>query len=106
MDGTAFASSQRVATNQYRKRRLAALSSAAVAAALFTPVPATADIARPFADRTVVVNAAEDVSSQQLAAESTPPEETLAQGLISTGLVGIGLAMGGLVIVAHRRRQW
>jgi hypothetical protein len=106
MDGTAIASGRPGATSQYRKRRLAALCGAAVAAALFTPVPATADIARPFADRTVAVNVAESAPGQQLTASDSRSAERLAQGLISTGLIGIGLAMGGLVLVAHRRRQW
>jgi hypothetical protein len=104
MDGTALAPAQPGATSQYRKRRLAALCGAAVAAALFTPVPATADIARPFADRTVTISAAGSASDNQSAARRGG--DPLAQGLISTGLIGMGLAMGGLVIIAHRRRQW
>lgn len=107
MDGTAIASGPPGATSQYRKRRLAALCSAAVAAALFTPVPATAEMARPFAGRTVMINAAGNAQSeQQTTAVDAASSELLAQGLISAGLIGIGLAMGGLVIVGHRRRQW
>ncbi len=74
-----------------------ALCGAALAAALFTPVPATAD------------------TSERAPVKAPPPAVKthtpmsagdLSQSLISTGMIGIGLAMGGLVIVTHRRRQW
>lgn len=84
-------------TNQYRPRRLAAACGAAVAAALFTPVPATADVISQ-------AQAPEIVRSSTMRALHT--HDRLAQSLISTGMIGIGLALGGLVIVTHRRRQW
>ncbi|HEX6682836.1 MAG TPA: hypothetical protein VF062_08575 [Candidatus Limnocylindrales bacterium] len=74
------------------------ICTAAVAAALFTPVPATAEvIERP---RMGAVAAAPTAMPQ------IAPPDTLALSLVSTGLIGIGLSMGGLVIVAYRRRQW
>jgi hypothetical protein len=79
-----------------KQRRLAAICGAAVAAALFTPVPATAETTPRPAPATVAVSTVHPTSS-------TPH---LAGLLISTGIVGVGLAMGGLVIVTHRRRQW
>jgi hypothetical protein len=86
-------------SRQYRPRRLTAICGAALAAALFTPVPATADgIAKADAPTVGVVSTVQ--STQALDAD------TLALSLISTGLIGLGLAMGGLVIVAHRRRQY
>lgn len=84
-------------SNQYRPRRLAVACVAAVAAALFTPVPATADVISQ-------AQAPEMVRVSAVRAFHTP--DRLAQSLISTGMIGIGLAMGGLVIVTHRRRQW
>jgi hypothetical protein len=84
-------------TNHYGKqRRLAVVCGAAVAAAFFTPVPATAETAPRPAPATVAV-------STMYPATPTSP---LAGLLISTGMIGVGLAMGGLVIVTHRRRQW
>lgn len=84
-------------SKQYRQqRRLAAISGAAVAAALFTPVPATAETA-PRPDAATVA-----VSTAPVAM----PTPQLAGLLISSGMIGVGLAMGGLVIVTHRRRQW
>jgi hypothetical protein len=86
-------------STQYRPRRLAAICGAALAAAVFTPMPATADdVAK--AD-TPMVGAASTVHSLP-----TLDPDTLALSLISTGLIGLGLAMGGLVIVAHRRKQY
>ncbi|MFC7756748.1 hypothetical protein ACFQY4_00470 [Catellatospora bangladeshensis] len=38
--------------------------------------------------------------------EHTVSSELMARSLISTGMIGIGLALGGIVIVTHRRRQW
>jgi hypothetical protein len=81
---------------QYRPRRLGAICCAAVAAALFTPVPATADVINPPRPQAIA----------RTAAVHTPPPEALAQSLISTGMIGIGLSIGGLVIVAYRRRRW
>lgn len=90
----------------YRPRRLAAVCGAALAAALFTPIPAStaqADNAAP-----VRVSTVQTVSTVHTVAASTEADEVdqLAQSLISTGLIGVGLALGGLVIVTHRRRQW
>jgi hypothetical protein len=84
--------------NQYRPRKMAVICGAAIAAALFTPVPATADVIHPPWDKAIADSA-----------ETTPPiprPDTLAQSLISIGMIGMGLSMGGLVIVAYRRRQW
>lgn len=76
---------------------MAAICGAAVAAALFTPVPATAD----------VIERPRDAAIAGLTAiPALPTPDRLAMSLISTGMIGIGLSMGGLVIVAHRRRQW
>ncbi len=84
-------------SKQYRKqRRLAAVCGAAVAAALFTPVPATAETAPTTEPAMVAVSTV----------HSTASSPQLAGLLISTGMIGVGLAMGGLVIVTHRRRQW
>ena len=76
---------------------MAAICTAAVAAALFTPVPATADVIERPRDQAMAGTAA---------APALPSPNTLAMSLISTGMIGIGLSMGGLVIVSHRRRQW
>lgn len=81
----------------YRPRRWTAMCGAALAAALFTPLPATADVI----DQVRPPPAAHTSTTQP-----APRSEAMAQSLISTGMIGIGLAMGGLVIVAHRRRQW
>lgn len=81
---------------QYRPRRLAVACGAAVAAALFTPVPATAD----------VINAPSPDIVRTSAVRAFHTPNALAQSLISTGMIGIGLAMSGLVIVSHRRREW
>ncbi|WP_117213386.1 hypothetical protein [Allorhizocola rhizosphaerae] len=86
-------------STQYRPRRLTAICGAALGAALFTPVPATADDIGK-ADAPTV-----DVASTVQSIQALDPD-TLALSLISTGLIGLGLAMGGLVIVAHRRRQY
>ncbi|HCT75379.1 MAG TPA: hypothetical protein DGG94_09245 [Micromonosporaceae bacterium] len=84
--------------SNYRKpRRLVALCGAAFAAALFTPVPATADVVEQPQGLAAPV---------RVSTLHTPPTEQLAESLISTGMIGIGLAMGGLVIITHRRRQW
>jgi hypothetical protein len=83
-------------TNYGKQRRLAVVCGAAVAAAFFTPVPATAGTTPRPAPATVAVSTVH------------PPAPTphLAGLLISTGMIGVGLAMGGLVVVTHRRRQW
>ena len=84
--------------HQYRQKRLAALCGAALAAAVFTPVPATADpVGRENAPVPTAV--VQQVHTPMAAG-------ALAHSLISTGMIGIGLSMGGLAIVAHRRRQW
>ncbi len=80
-----------------KQRRLAAVCGAAVAAAFFTPVPATAETNPRPAPAAVAVSTVHP-------AMPTPPQ--LAGLLISTGMIGVGLAMGGLVVVTHRRRQW
>lgn len=91
--------------HQYRPRRLAALCGAALAAALFTPVPAAGDAGLTASALAATVETTERVAPVQPA--HTPlATGALAQSLISTGMIGIGLAMGGLVIVTHRRRQW
>lgn len=86
---------------QHRPKRLAAICTAALAAALFTPVPATAEmvevVQRPHTGA---------VAAPPTAMPPTAPPDPLALLLVSTGLIGIGLSMGGLVIVAYRRRQW
>lgn len=76
---------------------MAVICAAAIAAALFTPVPATAEVIK--APRQQVV-------SGTITTPAVPQPDRLALALISTGMIGIGLAMGGLVIVAHRRKQW
>jgi hypothetical protein len=76
---------------------MAAICGAAVAAALFTPVPATADVIERPRDQAIVGTTT---------MPALPAPDTLALSLISTGMIGIGLSMGGLVIVAHRRKQW
>ena len=83
-------------SNQYRPRKMAAICGAAVAAALFTPVPATADVIERPRDKAIV----------GMTTPALPTPDRLALSLISTGMIGIGLSMGGLVIVAHRRKQW
>jgi hypothetical protein len=76
---------------------MAAICGAAVAAALFTPVPATADVIERPLNQAIIGTTT---------MPALPAPDTLALSLISTGMIGIGLSMGGLVIVAHRRRQW
>jgi hypothetical protein len=76
---------------------MAAICGAAVAAALFTPVPATADVIERPRDQAIAGTAM---------TPALPTADTLALSLVSTGMIGIGLSMGGLVIVAHRRKQW
>lgn len=79
-------------SSQYRPRRLAILCGAALAAALFTPVPATAFAAvQPPIASTVA---------------TAPAGNVLADALISTGMAGMVLAVGGLLFVAVRRRQY
>lgn len=86
-------------SDHYRSRRLAVWCAAAVGAALFTPVPAIADvIERPAAQNTVQAAPARQAAS--------PQPDVLADLLISAGMIGIGLSMGGLVIVTHLRRQY
>jgi len=76
---------------------MAAICGAAVAAALFTPVPATADVIERPRDQSIAGIPMTSALSKA---------DRLALSLISAGMIGIGLSMGGLVIVAHRRRQW
>jgi hypothetical protein len=83
-------------TIQHRPRKVAAICAAAVVAALFTPVPATAD----------VIERPRDQAKVGTATVALPAPDTVALLLISTGMIGIGLSMGGLVIVTHRRKQW
>jgi hypothetical protein len=86
-----------------RQRRFAILCGAALAAAVFTPVPATAIAAvqplRPAALITSNVHTVAHTTSQ-------PKRNVLAGALIATGMAGLVLATGGLVIVAVRRRQY
>lgn len=88
-------------STQYRPRRLTVVCGAALAAALFTPVPATADGTGFAGAHAPTVSAATTVQSLPVT-----DVDTLALSLISTGMIGLGLAMGGLVIVAHRRRRY
>jgi hypothetical protein len=102
MDDNAPPTAQAPPTAHYDKRygkhrRLAAICGAAIAAALFTPVPATAETNPRPAPATVAVSTVHP---------AMPTSPRLAGLLISTGMIGVGLAMGGLVIVTHRRRQW
>ncbi|GHJ46625.1 hypothetical protein Cs7R123_39670 [Catellatospora sp. TT07R-123] len=91
------------------RHRLAALCGAALAAALFTPVQATAGSgeARPAAQYAAQAPAPEQAPAPAgLHTTHNLPPELMARSLISTGMIGIGLAVGGIVIVAYRRRQW
>jgi hypothetical protein len=93
------------ATIPHRSHRLAALCGAALAAALFTPVPATAGTAEVRA-ATVADASTRQALAPAAATSHSVPSELMARSLISTGMIGIGLALGGIVIVTHRRRQW
>lgn len=82
-------------STQIRPRRLAILCGAALAAAVFTPVPATAFAAgQPVESITIPI------------AQASPVHNALAEGLISTGMAGLVLAGSGLVYVTVRRRQY
>ncbi len=94
------------ATVPHRPHRLAALCGAALAAALFTPVPATAGATEGTAATAAAAPVAQQAPPPAAFPEHTVPSELLARSLISTGMIGIGLALGGIVIVTHRRRQW
>lgn len=88
-------------SSQIRPRRLAILCGAALAAAVFTPVPATAFAA------VEPLKPAAPISAPITATVPNPPTSNMLAGaLISIGMVGLGLAAGGLVIVAVRRRQY
>ncbi|MFC7247396.1 hypothetical protein ACFQO7_33460 [Catellatospora aurea] len=93
------------ATIPHRSHRLAALCGAALAAALFTPVPATAGTTEVRAATVADASTRQAPPPAAVTAHSVPPE-LMARSLISTGMIGIGLALGGIVIVTHRRRQW
>jgi hypothetical protein len=88
---------ERPTTNDYRSGRLAILCGAALAAAVFTPVPAKA-IAAMQPGRPAV--------TAMSTVHTTRAGSFLAEALISTGMAGLGLAAGGLVIVAVRRRRY
>jgi hypothetical protein len=94
------------ATVPHRPHRLAALCGAALAAALFTPVPATAGVAEEAAATAAAAPVAQQAPPPAAFPEYTEPSELMARSLISTGMIGIGLALGGIVIVTYRRRQW
>ncbi len=82
-------------SSQIRPRRLAILCGAALAAAVFTPVPATA-----FAAGSPTHSIAAPI------AQAAPARNPLAEALISTGMAGLVFAGGGLVYVTVRRRQY
>jgi len=85
-------------TTQNRPGRLAILCGAALAAAVFTPVPATAFAAmQPLPYR--------PIASTMHTAEAPAPN-VAAEALISIGMAGLGLASGGVLLVAVRRRQY
>ncbi|WP_166381652.1 hypothetical protein [Catellatospora methionotrophica] len=94
------------ATIPHRSHRLAALCGAALAAALFTPVPATAGTDEVRAATVADASSARQAPVPVAVKTHAVPPELLAPSLISTGMIGIGLALGGIVIVTHRRRQW
>ncbi|MBV1853271.1 hypothetical protein [Catellatospora tritici] len=109
MDNRRIATGTSARATVPHRHRLAALCGAALAAALFTPVQATAGSgeARPAAQ--YVAQTPEHEQASAPAAMNTRhnlPPELMARSLISTGMIGIGLAVGGIVIVSYRRRQW
>jgi hypothetical protein len=106
MESTTIASGTPGATIPYTTRRLAALCGAAIAAAIFTPVPATADAGPPAVEPTVMMSVPASAQQAQPSADRGRSADLIAQSLISTGTIGIGLALSGIVIVSHRRRQW
>jgi hypothetical protein len=107
MDIRTFASGREPrATVPHRPHRLAALCSAALAAALFTPVPATAGVSEVRSATTADAPSTRQAPTPAAAAAHSVPSELMARSLISTGMIGIGLALGGIVIVSYRRRQW
>ncbi|MEV4413520.1 hypothetical protein [Catellatospora sp. NPDC049609] len=73
---------------------------------MFTPVPATAGVTEGRAATAAAAPAAQQAAPPAAFVEHTVPSELLAKSLISTGMIGIGLALGGIVIVSYRRRQW
>jgi hypothetical protein len=96
---------ERPSSSHDRPRRLAILCGAALAAAFFTPVPATAFAAvQPLQP----LRPGPMVSNVHTVAHTTsePAGNALAATLIAAGMTGIALAAGGLVIVAVRRRQY
>ncbi|WP_144119857.1 hypothetical protein [Catellatospora sichuanensis] len=94
------------ATIPHRPHRLAALCGAALAAAFFTPVPATAGATEVRAATVADASIARQAPLPAAVSAHSVPPELMARSLISTGMIGIGLALGGIVIVTHRRRQW
>lgn len=93
-------------TIPHRPHRLAALCGAALAAAFFTPVPATAGVAQVQPATVAAAPAMQQAPSPVAITHHSVSPDLMARSLISTGMIGIGLAMGGLVIVTYRRRQW
>lgn len=101
-----------------KRIKASTICGAVVAAALFTPVPAIADVA-PQVSHLLrrSAHAAAQTTAQpaevSLAAATTPlvtgPRQStpdLALSLISAGTIGLGLSLGGLVLVTARRRQY
>jgi hypothetical protein len=89
-----------------RHRRFAILCGAALAAAVFTPVPATAFAAvQPLRPAASIASIASNVHTVAHTTDQ-PQRNLLAGALITTGVAGLLLAAGGLVIVAVRRRQY
>lgn len=88
------------------RSRLAAVAVAVTAAAMFTPIRAGAEGDGEPAVQPEAPSAG--ISSQAGTAldADTVSTDMLAQSLISSGMIGLGLAIGGLVIVGHRRRRW
>jgi hypothetical protein len=90
-------------STQYRPRRLAIICGAALAAAVFTPIPVKAfAAAQPLRLAMSTVSTIWTTSTVHTGSAGN----ALAVALISTGMVGLGLAASGLVIVAMRRRRY
>ncbi|GAA1366459.1 hypothetical protein GCM10009661_19220 [Catellatospora chokoriensis] len=107
MDNRTIASGRESrATIPHRSHRLAALCGAALAAAFFTPVPATAGTTEVRAATVADASTTRQAAAPAVVSAHSVPPELMARSLISTGMIGIGLALGGIVIVTHRRRQW
>lgn len=99
------------------KLKRSTICGAVVAAALFTPVPAIADVApqasallrrAAHAADSAPVNVAVSAPLKTTDTAASPRQSTpdLALSLISMGTMGLGLSLGGLVLVTARRRQY